>query len=106
MDTVEGYKLFKKSKTGIRSLFINNEHDIPIGEWLPAQSHPTKGFAIRPGWHATARPVAPHLKMRLASGEQRVWFRVLLRGVTLETRPERQGGSWFLAQEMMILEEL
>lgn len=107
MDEIEGYKLFRTGRDGaLHPLFINRKMVITPGIWLPAESHPTKGFAVRPGWHATLVPVAPHLQMRLASGEQREWVRVLLRGVTFFNRPESQGGTWVLAKELMVIDDV
>ena len=103
-----GYKLFTLRKNGtLGPLFINRKQVIPLGEWLPAEyHHHKKGFAYRPGWHACAAPVAPHLKMRLASGEQRIWCKVELMGITKEERPKAQGGTWFLAGALKVLEIL
>lgn len=65
------YKLFRELKSGeITSLFINNKVRLPYNEWLNSKPYPTKGFAVREGWHCTAQPVAPHLKLKLASGEK------------------------------------
>jgi hypothetical protein len=105
MDEVIGYKLFRLKPNGrLGPLFINRRQDIQLGTWLPAESHPTKGFAVRPGWHAALQPCAPHLKESLASGERRVWVRVRLRGTKLYPRPESQGGTWVLAEELMVEE--
>ena len=99
---VVGYKLLRVRKDGsLGPLFINRRQRIPTGEWLQAGAHPTKGYAFRPGWHATLLPVAPHL-----STKGRVWCRVTLRGVTRYNRPESQGGTWLLAQEMRVDEIL
>jgi hypothetical protein len=104
MDEIEGWKLFRRLRDEqLHPLFINKSMVIPVGVWLTAESHPTKGFAVRPGWHAALAPVAPHLKETLASGERREWVRVLLRGVTYYARPESQGGLWVLAQELMVM---
>lgn len=101
------YKLFRQLPTGeITSLFIDKKTRIPIGEWLEAEEHPTMGFAFRPGWHCTAEPVAPHLKMELASGEVRAWYRVEIEDYTEETRPRTQGGLWYLANRMRVLEKI
>lgn len=75
---------------------------VPLGVWLPAEDHPTKGFAFRPGWHAAPRPHAPHLKVTC----ERVWCRVELEDVKPFVRPEIQGGQWYLAQRMKVLEVL
>ena len=100
------YKLFRKTRDNrITSLFINKTRNLPLGIWMEAQNYPTKGFAERPGWHCTAEPRAPHLKMKLKSGEVRVWKKVLIEDFTEFERPESQGGLWFLAKRMMILED-
>ena len=54
---ITAYKLFRVRKDGtLGPLFINRRQVVPIGEWLTAEEHRTKGFAFRPGWHCTARP--------------------------------------------------
>jgi len=40
----------------ITPLFINKSFRIPFNEWLEAESHPTKGFKVRPYWHCTSEP--------------------------------------------------
>ena len=100
------YKLFRVLKSGeITSLFINKKVKLPTNEWMDAKPYPTKGFAVRPGWHCTAQPVAPHLKMVLKTGEQRIWKKVLMLNYTEVQRPESQGGLWYLANKIKILEE-
>lgn len=100
------YKLFRQLKSGeITSLFINKTRKLPVGEWMNSENYPTNGFARRPGWHCTAEPVAPHLKMVLKSGEVRVWKKVLIDDYTEFKRPENQGGLWFLAKRMKILND-
>lgn len=91
---MRAYKLFRRRKDGtLGPLFINAGQRIPLGEWLPAEDKPTKGFAHRPGWHATLLPDAPHLKMT----EGRVWAEVELWGpITRFGRPASQGGAWLL----------
>lgn len=98
---MEGWKLFRRLKDGqLHPLFINKSMIIKPGVWLPAEDRRTSGYAHRPGWHATLRPVAPHLRQN----GNREWVRVLLRGIKLYDRPESQGGTWVLAQEMMVIE--
>ena len=98
------YKLFRLLKSGeITSLFINKSQKLPQGEWMDAENYPTKGFAVRPGWHCTAEPHAPHLKMELKSGEKRIWKRVMIDDYTEIHRPENQGGLWYLAKRIKIL---
>lgn len=102
-----GFKLVRRKPNGrLGPLFINRGQDIEFNVFLPAEDHKTPGFEHRPGWHATLKPEAPHLKMRLANGEERVWVRVAMTGTRTYDRPESQGGTWVLAQEIMFLEEL
>lgn len=100
---MKAYKLFKKRKDGtLGPLFINARQRVPIGQWLPAGDHPTKGFAHRPGWHCTFEPRAPHLKMT----ENRVWCLVEVEETTVYNRPESQGGQWVLANRLKVIREL
>ena len=104
---MKAYKLVRKLKDGsIAPLFINKKKRLPLNEWMFAESHPTKGFAYRQGWHCTLSPVTPHLKMELKSGEKRVWVEVEVKGIKYYNRPESQGGTWVLAQQMRIIGEL
>lgn len=99
------YKLLKRRRNGtLGPLFINATQVIPLGTWLPAEDHPTKGFAHRPGWHCTPKPHAPHLTMKPKHGPERVWCRVELKGAAEYSRPKGQGGTWLLAKEMKVLE--
>mgnify|MGYP007092276522 FL=1 len=99
------YKLFRLRRDGtIGPLFINRKLVVAPGVWMEAESHPTRGFAVRPGWHCTLVPVAPHLKTDLKSGEIRKWFKVEVEGITKFQRPESQGGTWVLAKRLRVLE--
>ncbi len=102
---MKAFKLLKKRKDGtLGPLFINASQRIPLDEWLDAEDHPTNGFAHRPGWHCTVNRYAPHLKMRLKSGQQRVWCLVELEGkVESYRRSMQQGGIWLLAERMRVL---
>ena len=96
------YKLVRKLKSGeLSSLFINKKIRLTQNEWLKAENHPTKGFAIRPGWHCTSKPIAPHL-----SKKGRVWVKVQISDFTKIERPKNQGGLWYLAKKMKIIKEL
>ena len=96
------YKLFRKLKDGkIAPLFINKRKRVPFDIWLDAEEHPTKGFAVRKGWHCTLQPIAPHLSTR-----NRVWVEVEISDFEYYNRPESQGGTWVLAQRMKALREL
>ena len=101
---ITAYKLLRRRKDGtLGPLFINARLRIPVGKWLKAESHPTKGYAYRPGWHCTLKPIAPHLR---TTGPDRVWCRVSVTGVTSYARPESQGGTWLLAKKMRVEEVL
>lgn len=96
------YKLMRQLKDGtVHPLFINKKQPTEFGVLLKAECHPTKGFAVRQGWHCCFTPYAPHLKERLANGEKRVWVEVLVRDYETYDRPESQGGKWILSQEMI-----
>jgi hypothetical protein len=100
------YKLFRQLKSGeITSLFINKTRKLPCNEWMESENYPTSGFAKRPGWHCTAHASAPHLKMVLKSGEIRVWKKVMIENYSEFQRPSNQGGLWYLAKRMMILDD-
>jgi hypothetical protein len=100
---MRGYKLFRKRRDGtLGPLFINARLRVPVGQWLEAEDHPTRGYAHRPGWHATLEPHAPHLKLR----EDRVWCPVELEDTVLYDRPAAQGGTWVLAGRLKVLGEV
>lgn len=101
------YKLMRLLKDGtVHPLFINKREATQFGVPLKAECHPTKGFAVRQGWHCCFKPNAPHLKENLANGERRVWVEVLVRNYSTYNRPESQGGKWILAQEMVAVKIL
>ena len=101
------YKLFKTRKDGsIGPLFINASARLPIGEWMKAECHPTKGFAVRAGWHSTPKPYAPHLKRKLKSGEVRDWYLVEITNIRAHERPKAQGGVWFTSQRLKIITKI
>lgn len=93
------YKLFRVLKSGeITSLFINKKRRLEKGVWLQAESFPTDGYKLRPYWHCTDKPIAPHL-----STKGRVWLAVEMEDFTEFNRPEHQGGKWYLANRIKIL---
>ena len=90
--------MLKLRKDGtIGSLFINAKARLPIGKWMKAEPYRKKGYAYRPGWHVMTTMNAPHLKE-----EGRVWANVEVRGVKEMHRPESQGGTWLICNEMKI----
>ena len=94
------YKLLRvRNDCTIGPLFINARQRLKLGEWYDAEDHPTKGYAHRPGWHATRKPEAPHLSMK-----GRAWFKVEIQDFETLQRPEHQGGLWFLANKMRLVE--
>lgn len=100
------YKLLRLKNDKLYPLFINRKEETPIGVWLQAECYPTKGFAVRKGYHCCLQPIAPHLKQDLASGEHRVWVRCEIEDFEYYNRPESQGGTWVLAQKIKIIEVL
>lgn len=104
---MKAYKLLRKLNDGkLHPLFINKREATPIGVWMKAECYPTKGFAVRQGWHCCFTPIAPHLKTKLANGEERVWVECEVEDWKSYDRPESQGGAWILAQRMKVNREL
>jgi hypothetical protein len=100
---VIGYKLFRVRRDGsLGSLFINRRRRLKVGKRYVAECFPTSGFAVREGWHILAKPQAPHLSMT-----GRRWYKVKFpaSGSRAVRRPESQGGLWYIADYMTILEE-
>lgn len=96
--TMRAYKLLRMRRDmTLGPLFINRKQVVPLGEWLQAEDHPTRGFAHRPGWHCCMNPSAPHLSMK-----GRVWCVVAIEDYVPHVRPKNQGGMWYLAQRMMV----
>lgn len=95
-----GWKLFRVRRDGsLGSLFIDVRRRLPEMEWLAAKSVPTRGYAVRVGWHIAERPNLPHL-----SRKGRIMKQVLFASrVERHERPESQGGVWWTATRMMIL---
>lgn len=92
------YKLFKLRKNNtLGSLFINAGAILPFNKWMHAKAYRTKGFAFRPGWHSTHKPIAPHLSMK-----NRVWAKVEIRNYKTQIRPKNQGGKWYLSKWIKI----
>lgn len=97
-----GYKLFRLRKDGtLGPLFINRKQRLVPGVEYYAEEHPTKGFAVRPGWHICSKKSAPHLSKR-----GRVWAEVEFGGYSSHLRPKSQGGLWYTANRMTILRVL
>jgi len=98
MKTINAYKLFKLRKNNtLGPLFIGRKQIIKQGEWLKAECIPTKGYALRPGWHCTHAPIAPHL-----STKGRVWCEVKIKDYVIIKRPIYQGGIWYLAKHLKL----
>jgi len=99
---MRAYKLFRTLKDGnITPLFINKKYRLPINEWLEAESHPTTGFKYRPHWHCTSKPEAPHL-----STKNREWYEIEIEDYEELKRPTSQGGVWYLANRIKIINKL
>ena len=84
MEIRKGFKLFEQDEFGnLYALFIDKNTIMPIGEWLKAGSYPTKGFAVRSGYHIGQIPSAPWLmsangiyKSQRRKNWNRVWAEV------------------------------
>ena len=99
---MQAYKLFRKMKDGsIAPLFINKKLRLEMNKWYKSECHPTKGFAVRQGWHCCLKPEAPHL-----STKDRVWCEIEISDYEYYDRPESQGGTWVLANELKVIKEL
>ena len=103
------YKLLRRTKDGLLGpLFVGRSSRLSFGVTYEARSDlPHPGLAHRPGFHCTRVPYAPHIKMRLKNGEERVWCLVKISGeITPHQRPASQGGLWYTAEKMRLLREL
>ena len=65
---------------------------------MEAECYPTKGFKVRPFWHCTSNPVAPHL-----SEKGRVWIKIEIEDFEEFQRPDNQGGLWYLAKRIKLI---
>ncbi len=99
---MRAYKLLRRRRDGsLGPLFINRALRVPVGQWIEAGCHPTKGYALRPGWHCCSEKRAPHLRQ----GGDRVWAQVEVGGqITEFQRPWNQGGLWLLATRMKVIQ--
>lgn len=96
---MKAYKLLRVRRDGsLGPLFINRRQRIPVGKWLDAEDHPTKGYAHRMGWHACQEPVAPHLVMK-----GRMWCEVEVEDFEELVRPAIQGTKWYLSKRMRLV---
>lgn len=96
------YKLFRETKSGERkSLFINKTQHYIKDHWYEAKEYPTNGYKVRKGFHCLAKPNAPHLSMK-----GRAWYFVEIIDFKMMKRPDSQGGVWYIAQYMRILDKL
>jgi hypothetical protein len=97
---MHAYKLLRVRKDGsIGPLFFDARQRIVTGDWLRAKHGMHKaGFAYRPGWHASVKPIAPHL-----TEVGRQWFHVEISNFVRYKRPAKQGGLWYIAQYIRLL---
>jgi hypothetical protein len=102
------YKLLRKREDGtLGPLFVGRDKVIKLDcEYEAEHNLPHPGLAHRPGFHCCAKPVAPHLKMKLKNGEIRVWVLVEIGDYVTIVRPKSQGGVWYLARHMTALREI
>lgn len=103
-DAIVAYKLLRKKKNGsLGSLFIGRSLDLEIGKVYIAEGIKKKGYQYNPGWHCLRFPHAPHLKAKLANGENRVWAKVIISDYEKRKRSKSYGGDWYLARKMKIV---
>lgn len=83
MKTNKGFKCFEMDTQGnLYALFIDKNTIMPIGEWIKAEIHPTKGYSFRPGLHIGEIPDCPWIKAYDGSdngyykGRRKGWKRV------------------------------
>lgn len=99
---VPAFKIFRVRRDGtLGPLFIGRDIVIKPGVWIKAKAIRTEGFKFRPGWHACPTQNAPHLTLK-----GRVWAKVELRGVKLHHKPANQGGLWYTAKQLRLVEVL
>jgi hypothetical protein len=104
---VTAYKLMRQRKDGtLGSLFIDRSTKYRSGIVYHAATYTTDGYSERFGFHAVAKPHAPHL-----STKGRVWVKVMLLEdlhcpIIEHHRPVHQGGLWYTAPMMEIVEVL
>lgn len=110
---MQAYKLFRVRTNGtLGPVIINRGQVIPVGKWLKAEDHSAKalsyGVAVRPGFHATKEPHAPHLTKpsKKALADNRTWYLVELKKVRAEHRGVDGGSDWYVADHMKVLEEM
>lgn len=97
----DSIQIIQKIKNGeITSLFINKKERLIQNIWYEAKSYPTKGFKVRPFFHCVGKPIAPHL-----SQKDRVWLKVEIQDYIELIRPKNQGGKWYLANKLKILND-
>ena len=103
------FKLVRKRKDGsLGPLFVERNRVFDPGIVLFANpfSKIPQGLSYRPGFHCCTKPEAPHIKLRLKSGEERVWCEVLLADYVKHLRPACFGGMWLVGQVMEIIRVL
>jgi len=103
------FKLLRKRSDGsLGPLFVGRRKRLSPGVTYTAERGlPHPGLAHRPGFHCTALPSAPHIRLRLKNGECRVWCMVLISGkIERLARPDCQGGLWYVSEKMRIVKEL
>lgn len=133
MKTLKCYKLLRrlKSRPGqLFPLFIGKSQPVLFGRWMPAECLKTTGYAVRPGWHVSIKPWAPHLLKRDGTlAEDRVWVEARIPGSDWQgladmtpsgdlmgnmptggfyrfPRPKNQGGEWLIAGSIKFMRVL
>ena len=103
---INAYKLLRLRIDGsLGPLFVGRTQVFTVGNWMNSREDlPHPGLAHRPGFHCCSTQKAPHIKLKLKNGEQRVWCSVSIEKYESYKRPECQGGLWYVAKRMKINE--
>ena len=119
---MKAYKLLRQRKNGtLGPLFIEASRVLELGTFQQAYCTPKSGFAVRPGFHSTPKPDAPHLSMK-----GRVWVECTVPGTEFKRsehpelftgrngmevvpdgwylwpRPAAQGGTWIISGQLRL----
>ena len=96
------YKIFKVRKDGsLGSLYCDTKAKYYLDKWYRSSPYYHPKLKFRPGFHATLKPYAPHIKIK----KNRAWYKIDVEDYTFFDRPACQGGKWLVCKKMKILEE-
>lgn len=99
------FKLMRRRRGSdlLYPLFIGKSQGLQLGVWYEAQCLPTKGYALRPGWHSGASPAAPWLLRKDGTlAADRVWCECEIEDYYVFRRPSARGGEWYISKRLCI----